>query len=467
MKTITAVMLVFTLTFADAAINCPLSWTEYKTVKEISYQHSVSRENEVIVDRLVMYQCSEKNDIKFNTTWSVRKNSTENFDSFRLQLNDISNDCLNRNCSDIVLKIRVNYQFRFRRNDGEWSQWRLWTTGENSYLKKNCDKLYWTNWIETSSCETSSYIIRNRTCMDCDGDTLEQKYCDATGIAVDKNECNHYWGNWTEGLCVTTGCNVVGERVATRQCLYDDEREANKVELCSKSNESAVMRENCINNTIPNECVPQASPGTGNSDNTGFYVGIGVAVALIVILCILLGIVIYRRHKPGHFPRTDISNRTALSSCAFTNSTKKPNDNASQPAEINQLNPAGVYQFANPTTSANEWSFKGLNQAEQNKLKNEPAAYDMTQIDGSNAYNFVQPSGQDVYEIETQNASNVYNIATSGDPNVYEVEERCQHANSNLQTAHSFEDEQGHSNTYSSLQSSNDVVESMYSILER
>ena len=148
-----------------------------------------------------------------------------------------------------------------------------------------------------------------RTCMDCDGDALEQKYCEATGIAVDKNECNHYWGKWTEGLCVTTGCNIVGERVVTRQCLYADEREANKVQLCSKSNESAVMKENCINNTIPNECLPQASPETGNSDNTGFYVGIGVAVALIVILCILLGIVIYRRHKPEDFSRTNISNR--------------------------------------------------------------------------------------------------------------------------------------------------------------
>ena len=111
MKTATVVALVFTLSFADAAINCPPSWTEYKTVEEVSYQHSVSRENEVIVNRLVMYQCSEENGIKFNTTWSVQKTSTENFDSFRLQVNGISNDCLNRNCTDIVLKIRVNYQF--------------------------------------------------------------------------------------------------------------------------------------------------------------------------------------------------------------------------------------------------------------------------------------------------------------------------------------------------------------------
>ena len=305
--------------------------------------------------------------------------------------------------------------------------------------------------------------------MDCDGDALEQKYCDATGIAVDKNDCNHYWSNWTEGLCVTTGCNIVGERVATRECLYADEREAYKVQLCSKSNESAVMKEKCINDTIPDECKPE--PRTDNSNNTGFYLGIGVAVVLIVILCILLVNVRYCRHKPGHFPRTDNANPTVPSSYAFTNSTKKPteqSDNVSQPAEINQQNPADAYQFANPTTkSANDRPFKSFNPAEQNKWKNESVAYDIAQIDGSNAYRFEQVSDQDVYVTETPHASNVYDIATSSDPNVYEVEDRFQHANSNLPMAHSFEDEQGHNNTYSSLQSSNDVVESTYSKLER
>ena len=472
MKTVIVVLLVFTLTFTDAAINCPSSWTKYKTVEEVSYQHSVSRENEVIVNRLVMYQCSEENDIKFNTTWSVQYNSTENFGGFRLQLDDISKYCLNENCTDIVLKIRVNYQPRFWYRDAGWSDWTFWkTTGENSYLKKNCDKLYWTNWIATSTCETSSHIMRKRTCMDCDGDALEQIYCDATGDAVAKKNCNHYWGDWTKGHCVTTGCNTEGERVVIRQCLYDDGREANKVQMCSASNESAIMKEKCINNTIPVECLSQTSPDTGVADNIGFYIGIGVAVALIVILCTLLTITRCRRHKPGHFPPTVIANPTVSSTCSSTNSTKKTNEqsdnNASQPTEINQLNPNDAYQFAKPTTSANDRSFKGLNQAEQNKLKNEPVTSDGKQIDGSNAYKFEQASDQNVYVIDTPDASNVYDIATSGDPNVYKVEDRFQHADLNLPMAHSFEDEQEHSNTYSSLQSSNDVVESMYSILER
>ena len=471
MKTVIVVVLVFTVTFADTAINCPSSWSEYKTVQEVSYRHSVSRENEVIVNRLVMYQCSEKNDIKFNTTWSVQKNSTESFSRFRLQLDDISKFCLNQNCTDIVLKIRVNYQRRvFYRNTG-WTRWAFWTTtGENSFLKKNCDKLYWTNWITTSTCETSSYIIRNRACMDCDGDALEQKYCDATGDAVAQENCNHYWGNWIERSSVTTGCNTIGERVRTRQCLYDDRREANNVQFCFKSNESAVMKEKCTNNTIPVECLPQASTGTGDANNTAFYVGIGVAIALIVTLCILLVIVRCRRHKPELFAPTIVANPTVPSSCAFTNSTKKPNeqpDGVPQPAEINQPNPADEYQFANLTTSANKWPFKSLDLAEQNKRKNEPVACNVAQINESDACRFEQASDHRAYEIETPDASNVYDIATSGDPNVYEVEDCFQHADSNLPTVHSLEDEHGHSNTYSSLQSSNAFVESTYSKLER
>ena len=46
---------------------------------------------------------------------------------------------------------------------------------------------------------------------------------------VVENDCNHYGSNWTEGPCVTTGCDTEGERVRTRQCLYDDGRETNKV----------------------------------------------------------------------------------------------------------------------------------------------------------------------------------------------------------------------------------------------
>ena len=137
--------------------------------------------------------------------------------------------------------------------------------------------------------------------MDCDGDAFEQRYCDATGHAVDENDCDYYCGNWTEKPCVTTGCNTVEERVRTRQCLYDEGREVADVRLCSISNESAIMKEKCINNTIPIERFFYTSSETGNADINSFCFGIGVAVALIVILCILLVIVRYPRLTSTHF----------------------------------------------------------------------------------------------------------------------------------------------------------------------
>ena len=463
MKTLVGLVLVFTITYAHEAINCPSSWTEYKIVKEGSYRHSRLRDNEVIINRLVTYQCSEENVVQFNTTWNAAINKTENFGSFQLYPFDISKTCLNPDCNKIVLNIEVNYWARSQDRRKKWKDWEYLATGENSYLRKNCNKLHWTSWIKTTSCATSLRIMRRRSCMDCDGDALEQKLCDATGHAVNETDCIHFWGNWTEGHCVTIGCNTVGERVRTRQCLYDEGLEAIDVMLCSNGNESAIMSEECINTTIPAECLPQSSSGTGKSDNTGFYSGIGVAVALIVFLCILHVFERCRRHKLPQFPpnNTVNLNHTFPHKCAnATVKTSEQSNNVSGPVELSHQHPADAYQFANQSTRANNLSLKGFIPAAQNKqqdeLAEEPVAYDIAQIDGSNAQRFEQAYDQDVYE-----------IATPGDQNLYELEDAMQHAESNLSTAQSCKDVLEQSNTYSSLQSSSDVVESTYSKLER
>ena len=333
-----------------------------------------------------------------------------------------------------MLDIRLRYYTRSKNNSGNRNRWKYLATGENSYLRKNCEKLYWTNWIKTTNCATSLRIMSRRSCVDCDGDALEQKICDATGRAVEEADCNNFWGNWTEGLCVTTSCTTVGELVRTRLCLYDEGLEAINVMLCSNGNQSAIMSEECINATIPAECLPQTSSGTGDSNNMGFYIGIRVAVALIVVLCILHVLVRYQRHKSPQFPPNNTANPN-LPSYEFANATVKTSqdlDNVSRPVELSQQHPADAYHFANPTTSENHQSIDDLISAKQNKPEIEsvekPVAYDIAQIDRSNAQRFVQVPDQDVYE-----------ISTPGDPNVY----------------------------YSSLQSSGDVVESTYSKLER
>ena len=47
------------------------------------------------------------------------------------------------------------------------------------YLNKNCDKLHWTTWSETVSCQTSSHAVyAQRRCVDCDGvDYPNRHYC--------------------------------------------------------------------------------------------------------------------------------------------------------------------------------------------------------------------------------------------------------------------------------------------------
>ena len=474
----TVILLIFMImSDALAASNCSSSWTEYKTVPEASFRYSSENENEFIVNRTIRYQCSNNSIIQYKTNWTTKEKYDENIQNFRLSSVDIQTSCLENNCENIMLQVSVDFQTRLRLPClvfcPIWSDWSSSVSGNYFFAVKNCDKLYWTSWIETTSCATSAVTIRRRACMDCDGDALEQKYCDATGHGVDENDCNHYWGDWTEGPCVTTGCNTVGERVRIRQCLYDEGREVTDVRLCFFSNESAIMQEKCINNTIPIECLSQTSSETGNADINSLYFGIGVAVALIVILCILLVIVRYYRLKSTHFLPNDITNQNPTS-YEFANATvkiSKQSDNVSQAVEFSQQNLAEALRFACPTTTVTKRSFRNLKSTEQNKLEDEslegPVAHDTAQIDSSNAHTFEQTSDQLVNVIETPDVSNAYEIPMRAESNVYEIEYSSQHAESNPPTAHSIEGNSEQNNTYSSLQSSNGEVEGTYSKLER
>ena len=488
------IVFIFTVTFAHAAIKCPSSWTEYNTIRIGSYMYSSEIENGFKVNRKVKYQCDDHDVVQFNTTWVAENDLGDNYE---IVGNILEVACLR--CTNTRLKIAAYYRTRKKRPISGWYSWQSWVDrGIYSYLDKNCNILYWTNWIETKNCATSSQTTLRRSCADCNGEALEQIHCDATGHAVNETDCNHYWTNWTEEPCVTTGCKTVGKRVKTRKCLYGNEgQEATKVQLCSNSNESAIMTEECINTTIPDECVPQSSSKIGNADNMGFYVGIGVAVTLIVILCILLVVVRYRRLKATYMPPDNSTKPNLSYPYDFENFTVKTNkqlNDAARATEVSQQNPADTNKFANPRASANIRNFKGVKQAKLNKQEDkpveEPVVYDFAQIDDSDPKTIEQASHHDVYEMATTDVSNAYEIETSDvlnayeietsdvsnaskiatldDPNVYEIEDHpIQHAESNLSTAESIEGEPEHSNTYSSLQSSSDAVESTYSRLER
>ena len=120
-----------------------------------------------------------------------------------------------------------------------------------------------------------------------------------------------------------------------------------------------------------------------------------------------------------------------------------------------------------PTASTNNRLFKSWKpraQAKQgDKLGKEPVAYEIAQIKESNVYELEQASNQDTYAIETPGVSNAYKIASPADQNVYEIEDSLHHAQSNFAATHSIKRNPEQIDTYSSLQSSSDVVESTYS----
>ena len=75
------------------------------------------------------------------------------------------------------------------------SAWSL--LGNVTYLHKNCDKLYWTNWIETASCSLLRHWDYTRNCEDCDGNEVDEKHCD--GNSTIQKIANRFGSEWIEG----------------------------------------------------------------------------------------------------------------------------------------------------------------------------------------------------------------------------------------------------------------------------
>ena len=162
------------------------------------------------------------------------------------------------------------------------------------YVYKNCDKLCWTNWIETTNCSISHEKNYVRICADCDSDSADEKFCN--GNPTMQDDCQPTWGAFIkDGPCVVTGCNPnAGEQIKRRECIYDDGSAAKNPKLCS--NQSTRVAEQCTNYTLLIECTAHTSSAT-EFDNMCLYIGIGVALALIVIFCIVLAVALYLRRK--------------------------------------------------------------------------------------------------------------------------------------------------------------------------
>ena len=226
---------------------------------------------EVKMRRYTRYWCSDYNKVKFYTVRRNRTTSTAqwvfNKYEFRWRFSEVcKHKCISQNVS-----LRMTYK-----NKRINSRWNL--LGEVTYLYKNCDKLYWTNWIETTNCSLSRHRDNVRYCEDCDGDEVDEKHC--SGISTVQEDCLPIWSEWIEeGPCVVTGCNpTTGERGKRRQCLYGDGSATMNHELCS--NDLTMVKEQCTNNILPMEC---------STNTTSLYIGIGVGIDChFFLFCLLL-----------------------------------------------------------------------------------------------------------------------------------------------------------------------------------
>ena len=391
-------MFVFCFTFflasAISSIACPrYSWTEYKSVVEGPWSFVIERDSgkptvEGTIRRYTEYRCSDGNEVEFRTSRNGTASTTRSVLNEYKFLRSFSESCEQEcNSKNVILQVK----YRNRRPNSIW-----YLLGEVAYLYKNCDKLYWTNWIETTNCNSSRNWDYVRHCENCDRDKVDEKYCD--GNSTVQEDCQPVWGEWNEeGPCVVTGCNpTTGERVKRRKCLYGDGSETINYELCS--NNSEIVTEQCTNNTLPNNCTADTSSAT-ESDNTSLYeyIGIGVALVLIVILCLLLAVVLYRRQKYR------------------TNST--PNQNPSTlELSVARSIATGLNVFGR----------------EQSVV---PNRYDYGQMPRSHEYELEKPVGRPIYEnsepefskandLGQLSASHAYELEQSVVPNAYECDQQ-------------------------------------------
>ena len=215
-------MFVFFSTFflasSKSSIICPqYSWTAYKTVVEGHWSFVTERVSgkptvEVTIRRDTQYRCSDDNEVEFNTSRNGNTSAgQEVLGNYGFDWH-FSRKC-EQKCNRQNAILVVEYMIK-RINSG-W--YRL---GEVTYLYKNCDKLYWTNWIETTNCSLSRHRNYVRYCEDCDGDKVDEKHCN--GNSTMQEDCQPIWSEWIEvGPCVVTGCSLTtGERKKRRALVW-------------------------------------------------------------------------------------------------------------------------------------------------------------------------------------------------------------------------------------------------------
>ena len=260
---ILSLFLVSLICSSRSSISCPnYYWTGYKNYKSGPWLFNIPNNDNlnasIFIRRYTEYRCFNETHVEFhnvqNMLWEFDK--SDNYYSFSgTKFQRCNHECDSRNET-----VKVSWRDRKKSKllgISIWSKWSEWSElGEFVYLNKNCDKLFWTSWIEISNCSTSSNSIYARQCVDCDGELANARYC--AGNQSMKCECQYAWSDWaTKETCNVTNCNSTGKRIKRRVCLYGEGNKTADVQFCrSYSHESNVMMEQCDVDNFPGRCQP-------------------------------------------------------------------------------------------------------------------------------------------------------------------------------------------------------------------
>ena len=372
------VLLLILVEKSSCIVDCDSSSGVYKSVLEGPWFFTIPNRQPIefvkfVVNRTMQYSQCYYNFVNFRTERELSHSVRESVESTHKFFGQIY--YCNENCMNKIYTIYVWYQYRSitsrllrsewneRKQQFAWSDWSSWIyLNKDQHFHKKCDKLYWTSWAMSTSCKRSFKSSYTRSCVDCDEDSVQSRYCQGlstkqtqchhfvsdwsepgpckiigcnkTGEHVrrrkclygdgtnetsnfqlclnqisvksekchstqQKDECQVHWSGWDEiEPCLVYGCNTTGERVRRRKCLYKDETEAYDIQLCS--NQSTTMRELCVNTTYSEKC--QQSLANNTTNNVGIFVGIGTTVVLLAVVCIAFAISKHYRNKVEQLP---------------------------------------------------------------------------------------------------------------------------------------------------------------------
>ena len=96
-------------------------------------------------------------------------------------------------------------------------------------------------WLQTQPVTTECVSNATESLLFQSRIVTKKKYC--AGDMTKTSSCMPFWSKWLMGNCSATKCNLTGQTVKSRKCLYGDRSEAANTDLCSS--ESASLTKKC------------------------------------------------------------------------------------------------------------------------------------------------------------------------------------------------------------------------------